>query len=154
MRIGVLELLGTVCLGLFLVLGMVVLLFLLRALSRRRERPPGTYDHPDYDSGGSIGGMRGGRAYDHPDFDSGATIGGDRDRRAHDDPETRSGASIGGGPSVGESPRSGRSSRSTSSSTASDGDWQTDDESDGYRTRKDNGGVDSPDVESGGSFGG
>jgi len=42
MRAGLVELLGTVCLGLLVVFGLVVLVFLVRALSRGRERPPGT----------------------------------------------------------------------------------------------------------------
>jgi hypothetical protein len=144
--------LGTLCFGALILL---VFLFMVAVIRRfeKREKPPGSYKSPDYHSGGSIGGMRGGRAHDSPDFDSGATIGGNPKRRAHDHPDIDSGASIGGGPSVGESPRS-KPSEST------DGGWQLGGSSSSdkaprpYETSKDRGRTDTPDIESGGSFGG
>jgi hypothetical protein len=141
-----LDFLGTLCLGALLIVGLLVIMLLMRFLAGRSDKPAGTYDSPDYDSGGSIGGMRGGRAYDSPDYDSGGTIGGQRHRRAHDHPEIRSGASIGGGPRAGDSPRPG---------APSPGTWDTTQQDEGgYPTRKEDGRVDSPDIESGGSFGG
>ena len=141
----------SLCLGILLLVGLLILVWLIRKFGPKAEPPAGTYDRKDIDSGGSIGGMRGGRSYDSPKIDSGATIGGDRGRRAYDSPEHRSGASIGGGPKVGDEPESEKSSRVTS---AQDG-WDIGEESDKYRTEKDKSGrVDSPDVKSGGSFGG
>ena len=150
--IGFVELVGLLCLGVFAILGLALLALLFRFLNRNREKPAGTYNHPDIHSGGSIGGMRGGRAYDDPKVESGATIGGDPDRRAHDHPKIRSGGSIGGGPSAGQSPGRGRSSGTTSST--SDSGWSAKEESDSYRTTDNKGRKDSPDIKSGGSFGG
>jgi len=152
----------TLCFGFLLILALIVLFFVMRWLSQRREAPAGTYDSPDIDSGSSIGGMRGGRAHDSPDFDSGATIGGDRERRGYDSPEIESGASIGGGPSVGERPGSARSAGRAR--TVSD-EWEVGEVGEEiqpeekkprkpYRVRKTGKRVDSPDIESGGSFGG
>jgi len=150
---GVTELCSMVCLGGLLIVGFVVLAWILRRFMGSAQRPAGSYDSPDYDSGGSIGGMRGGRSYDHPDFDSGGTIGGARERRAHDSPDIDSGASIGGGPSVGKAP--GRARRASSQPAADSGDgWEVEEKSDRYRTKEEDGRVDSPDFDSGGSFGG
>jgi len=144
--------LGTLCLGALVVVGFLVLLAVVRRLGGQ-EKPPGSYKSPDYDSGSSIGGMRGGRAHDSPDFDSGATIGGNRKRRAHDHPDIDSGASIGGGPSVGETPRS-RPSESTDGGWEIGGSSSSDEPPRPYETSKDRGRTDTPDIESGGSFGG
>lgn len=122
--------LGTVCIGAIVVIGVLIALALLSKLLGKKDPPAGTYDKKDIDSGGSIGGMNGGRAYDRPDINSGGSIGGDREHRAHDHPDVDSGGSIGGGPSVGKRPGS-------SPSTSDSG-----------------GRVDSPDIKSGGSFGG
>ncbi len=139
------DLFSTLCLGVLLLIGLA----LLSRLFKRSEPPAGTYDSKKYQSGGSIGGMRGGRAHDSPDFDSGGTIGGDRERRAYDRPDIRSGGSIGGGPSAGERPRQDDDRVQTE-----DGDWQTSQDRPRYRTTEDKGRIDSPDVKSGGSFGG
>ena len=74
--LSILELFGTLCVGIVIILGLLVFLFIASRLLKRRTPPAGTYDSPDFDSGGSIGGMRGGRAYDDPDIGSGASIGG------------------------------------------------------------------------------
>jgi hypothetical protein len=145
------QFLGTLCLGVLLLVGLLVLVWLIRKFGPKVEPPAGTYDQKNIDSGGSIGGMRGGRSYDSPKIDSGATIGGNRQRRAYDSPKHRSGASIGGGPRVGDEPGSEKPTPQTSSQ---DG-WDIGEKADKYRTQKDkNGRVDSPDVKSGGSFGG
>jgi len=143
------ETLGTLCLGVILVLGLLIAWAVLQRLMGRREAPPGTYDDKKIDSGGSIGGMRGGRSYDRPDIDSGGTIGGQRERRAHDHPDIDSGGSIGGGPSVGKRPRSRQP-------TESAGGWDVGDTGSQQpsQPRKDEGRVDHPDIKSGGSFGG
>ncbi len=139
------ELVGTLCLGAILLVGALIVFLILRYLAGRKDKPAGTYDSPKYDSGGSIGGMNGGRAYDDPKIDSGATIGGQVERRSYDHPDVGSGGSIGGGPRVGDSPRR----------TASGGTWEsTQQDEGGYTTRKDNDRTDSPDIKSGGSFGG
>jgi len=134
--LGILELVGVLCVGIVVILGLLVFLFIASRLLKRRTPPAGTYDSPHFDSGGSIGGMKGGRAYDSPDVDSGATFGDDSDRRSYDDPDIGSGASIGGGPRVGDRPGSSR--RRTVSS----------------QPKKDGGRIDHPDIDSGGSFGG
>jgi len=152
---------GTLCLGVLLIGAVILLFIVVRWLNSRREPPAGTYDSEKYDSGGSIGGMRGGRAYDREKIDSGATFGGDRERRAYDSEKVDSGASIGRGPSVGKKP--GRARAPVRSRTVSDG-WETSEVGKetpseerprkSYRTRKTGKRVDSPDIESGGSFGG
>jgi hypothetical protein len=141
--------LGTICLGAILVIGLLIAWAVLRKLLGTKEPPAGTYDKKDVDSGGSIGGMRGGRAYDSPDYDSGGTIGGNRERRAHDHPDIDSGGSIGGGPSVGKRPGS-------SVGTTDTGGWEIGGEApqEPSETGKDDGRVDHPDIKSGGSFGG
>ena len=141
----------TLCLGILLLVGLVVLSWLMRRFGSKSEAPQGSYDRKNIDSGGSIGGMRGGRSYDSPEVDSGATIGGDRNRRAYDSPDHRSGGSIGGGPRAGDEPGMARRSRRTSSQ---DG-WDVNEGPDRYRTEEDKKGrKDSPDIKSGGSFGG
>jgi hypothetical protein len=152
---------GTLCLGVLLVGAVILLLIVVLLLSRRREPPAGTYDSERVDSGVSIGGMRGGRAYDSEEFDSGATFGGDRERRAYDSERVDSGASIGGGPSAGKKP--GRTRAPIRSRSVRDS-WETSEvgketprekpRRKPYRTRKTGKRVDSPDIESGGSFGG
>ena len=151
----------TLCFGVLLIGAVILLFIVMRWLNSRREKPAGTYDSPDYDSGGSIGGQRGGRAHDSEEFDSGASIGGQRGGRAHDSEEFDSGASIGGRQSVGKRPGSARGPGRER--TVSDG-WETSDvggESERedeprtpYRTQKTGKRVDSPDIKSGGSFGG
>ncbi|MBC8449696.1 MAG: hypothetical protein H8D78_18340 [Chloroflexi bacterium] len=159
---------NTLCFGVLLIGAIILLFFVMRWLRQRREAPAGTYDSPDFDSGGSIGGMRGGRAHDSPDFDSGATIGGDPERQAYDSSEIRSGGSIGGGPRVEEREETARAPGRAR--TVSDG-WELGEVGkaapsepepepekekprEPYRTRKTGGRTDSPDIESGGSFGG
>lgn len=144
------EGIGSLCLGAILFIGLLIAWALLRKLlgSGIKEPPPGTYDKKEIQSGGSIGGMRGGRSYDSPDIDSGGTIGGNRERRAHDHPDIDSGGSIGGGPSVGKRPGSSRSTDV--------GGWEIGGGSreEPSEARKDDGRVDHPDIKSGGSFGG
>jgi hypothetical protein len=143
------ESLGSLCVGAILFIGLLLAWWLLRKLLGTREPPAGTYDKKEIQSGGSIGGQRGGRSYDHPDFDSGGTIGGDRERRAHDHPDIGSGGSIGGGPSVGDRPGS-------SGDTGGTGGWEIggDELKNQAAPREDGGRVDHPDIKSGGSFGG
>jgi len=153
----------TLCFGVLLIVGVIVLFIIMRRMAGRKEPPAGTYDSPDHQSGGSIGKQRGGRAHDSEEFESGASIGGQRGGRAHDSEEFESGASIGGRQSVGKRPGSSRAP--ARERTVSDG-WETSDvggesESAGdeeprtpYRTRKTGKRVDSPDIKSGGSFGG
>lgn len=156
----------TLCFGVLIVLAVIVLFMLMRRMGSRREPPAGTYDSPEYQGGGSIGKQRGGRAYDSEEFESGASIGGQRGGRAHDSEDFESGASIGGRQSVGKRPGSSRSRAPARERTVSDA-WETsefgsetDDEPEKeprkpYRTKKTSSGrVDSPDIKSGGSFGG
>jgi hypothetical protein len=89
----------------------VILLVALYFFNRNRPAAPGTYDDPNYRSGGSIGG--GQRTYDDPNFRSSGSIGGspvENDRiegtharsnpekkvKAYDDKRFKSGGSIGG----------------------------------------------------------
>jgi len=143
------QALGTICVGAILLIGLLIVWAVLRKLLGGKDAPAGTYDKKDVDSGGSIGGMRGGRAYDSPNYDSGGTIGGDRERRAHDHPDIDSGGSIGGGPSVGKRPGSGQGAETA-------GGWEIGDQASQQQseTRTDKGRIDHPDIKSGGSFGG
>jgi len=143
------ESLGSICLGVLLFIGLLIAVAVLRKLMGTKEPPAGTYDRKDIDSGGSIGGMRGGRSYDRPDIDSGASIGGQPEHRAHDHPDIDSGGSIGGGPSVGKRPGSSRPKEST-------GGWEIGgkEPQEPSETREDDGRIDHPDIKSGGSFGG
>jgi hypothetical protein len=142
------QALGTICLGAILVIGLLIAWWLLRKLMGTKDAPAGTYDKKDVDSGGSIGGMRGGRAYDSPDINSGGSIGGQREHRAHDHPDIDSGGSIGGGPSVGKRPGSSLSTTDTG--------WEIGEQApqEGSETGKNDGRVDHPNIKSGGSFGG
>jgi len=140
---------NSVCTGVILIVGLLVVWYLLRKMMGSKEPPAGTYDDKKIDSGGSIGGMRGGRSYDRPDVESGGSIGGQPEHRAHDHPHIDSGGSIGGGPSVGRPPPSRRPSESA-------GGWEVDDSGSQQpsETPKDEGRVDHPKIKSGGSFGG
>ena len=93
----------------------VILLVALYFFNRNRPAAPGTYDDPNYRSGGSIGG--GQRTYDDPEFRSSGSIGGSpvdsrpaggshvnssrtegspSKKKAYDDKRFKSGGSIGG----------------------------------------------------------
>jgi hypothetical protein len=121
-----------------LVIGLIIII--VRRIARRRNHPAGTNDSPE--------------------------IGRQPASRAYDDPEIESGASIGGGPRVQEKPvtrkPSGLVSRASSEWSAtevsfedeSDEEPVADKQSKPYRVEKSGGRVDSPDIKSGGSFGG
>jgi hypothetical protein len=154
---------NTLCIGVLIVAAIIVVYLLMRRMGSKREPPAGTYDSKDYDSAGSIGKQRGGRAYDSEKFDSGATIGGAPERQAYDKEEIHSGGSIGGGPSI-EEERPASSRLPVRESTVSDG-FSAGEFGDAdapepekprtpYRTRQVGKKVDSQDFDSGGSFGG
>jgi hypothetical protein len=145
------ESIASLCLGAILIIGLLIAWAVISRLmgTGTKDAPAGTYDRKDIQSGGSIGGMRGGRAYDSPDFDSGGTIGGNRERRAYDHPDVDSGGSIGGGPSAGQRPGSSRRDENNVG-------WEVGGDSyeEPSATPKDDGRVDHPNIKSGGSFGG
>jgi hypothetical protein len=142
--------LGSLCVGIILFVGLLIVWAVLRRLMGTKEPPAGTYNDKKIDSGGSIGGMRGGRSYDRPDIDSGGSIGGQREHRAHDHPDVDSGGSIGGRPSVGHRHGPGEDTGSTG------GGWEIGGDSvqDQAKPREDSGRIDDPKIRSGGSFGG
>ncbi|MCC6456283.1 MAG: hypothetical protein IT328_15115 [Caldilineaceae bacterium] len=93
-------------------IGIIVLVIVAIAFfifRRSRPAPHGTYNDPNVQSSGSIGG--GPRAYDDPKVQSGGSIGGGP--RAYDSPEVKSEGSIGGRSSTARKVRSdnGRDSR-------------------------------------------
>jgi hypothetical protein len=86
-------------------IGIIVLVIVAIAFfmfRRSRPAPHGTYDAPNIQSSGSIGG--GPRAYDDPKVQSGGSIGGGP--RAYDSPEVKSEGSIGGRSSAARKVRS------------------------------------------------
>ncbi|OQB27087.1 MAG: hypothetical protein BWY10_01632 [Chloroflexi bacterium ADurb.Bin180] len=142
--------LGSLCFGIIVVVGLLILWKLFGGLFKPSEPPQGTYNDKRIQSGGSIGGQREHRAYDDKRINSGGSIGGQREHRAHDHPDIDSGGSIGGGPSVGSRPGPSRSSDDGWST----GRFDSGSSSPRQEDKGSSGRVDDPKIKSGGSFGG
>ena len=144
--------LGSLCFGIVIVVGLLILWKIISGFLKPSNPPQGTYNDKKIQSGGSIGGQREHRSYDNKKVNSGGSFGGQREHRAHDHPDVDSGGSIGGGPSVGSRPGSSRSSSDDGWSLGGD---SSNNVSPSRREDKDDGPrVDNPKIKSGGSFGG
>ena len=130
-----------------LIIIVALVLLALYFYNRSRPAPHGTYNDPNLQSGGSIGG--GNHTYDDPNLQSSGSIGGGR--RAHDEQGVQSSGSISGESSVRRGEQRTVADPTKGDYTYADRDQHS--EYDGAQERQSRV-YDSEDAQSSGSIGG